>query len=52
MPTEVTAVSSGNDCHVVAVTEGIRFVDYKDESQLEHVMALVGKDLSEPYSSE
>lgn len=30
--------------------EGIRFVDYKDESQLEDVMALVGKDLSEPYS--
>jgi len=31
---------------------GIRFVDYKDESQLEHVMSLVGRDLSEPYSSE
>lgn len=30
---------------------GIRFVDYVDESQLEHVMSLVGRDLSEPYSS-
>ena len=31
---------------------GIRFVDYVDESQLDHVMSLVGRDLSEPYSSE
>ena len=31
---------------------GIRFVNYKDESQLHHVMRLVGDDLSEPYSSE
>ena len=31
--------------------EGIVFVDYKDESQLESVMSLVGRDLSEPYSS-
>jgi hypothetical protein len=31
--------------------EGIRFVDYADESQLEDVMSLVGRDLSEPYSS-
>jgi hypothetical protein len=31
--------------------EGIRFVDYKDESQLDYVMSLVGRDLSEPYSS-
>ena len=31
--------------------EGIEFVDYKDESQLEYVMDLVGRDLSEPYSS-
>jgi len=30
---------------------GIRFVDYVDESQLEYVMSLVGRDLSEPYSS-
>uniref|UniRef100_A0A7S1Z674 N-acetyltransferase domain-containing protein n=1 Tax=Trieres chinensis TaxID=1514140 RepID=A0A7S1Z674_TRICV len=29
---------------------GIRFVDYRDESQLEAVMRLVGRDLSEPYS--
>lgn len=32
--------------------EGIQFVDYIDESQLDHVMSLVGRDLSEPYSSE
>ena len=32
--------------------EGIRFEDYCDESQLEHVMSLVGRDLSEPYSGE
>lgn len=32
--------------------EGIVFVDYKDESQLDSVMSLVSKDLSEPYSSE
>lgn len=31
--------------------EGIRFVDYMNEMQLEHVMSLVGRDLSEPYSS-
>ena len=30
---------------------GIRFVDYVDESQLEFVTDLVGRDLSEPYSS-
>lgn len=29
----------------------IEFKDYKDESQLEHVMKLVLQDLSEPYSS-
>ena len=31
--------------------EGIDFVDYRDESQIESVMSLVGRDLSEPYSS-
>lgn len=29
---------------------GINFVNYKDESQIESVMRLVGRDLSEPYS--
>jgi hypothetical protein len=29
----------------------IEFVDYQDESQLPAVMSLVGRDLSEPYSS-
>lgn len=33
------------------IIEGIAFVDYEDESQLEDVMRLVGTDLSEPYSS-
>lgn len=32
--------------------DGIKFVDYEDESQLDDVMSLVGRDLSEPYSSE
>ena len=31
--------------------EGIEFLDYKDESQLNDIMRLVGRDLSEPYSS-
>jgi hypothetical protein len=31
--------------------EGIIFRDYVDESQLDSVMSLVGRDLSEPYSS-
>ena len=31
--------------------EGIDFVNYRDESDLASVMRLVGKDLSEPYSS-
>ncbi len=31
--------------------EGIEFVNYRDESDLASVMRLVGKDLSEPYSS-
>eukprot|EP00560_Eucampia_antarctica_P009066 CAMPEP_0197827814 /NCGR_PEP_ID=MMETSP1437-20131217/4516_1 /TAXON_ID=49252 ORGANISM="Eucampia antarctica, Strain CCMP1452" /NCGR_SAMPLE_ID=MMETSP1437 /ASSEMBLY_ACC=CAM_ASM_001096 /LENGTH=264 /DNA_ID=CAMNT_0043428807 /DNA_START=16 /DNA_END=808 /DNA_ORIENTATION=- len=31
--------------------DGIKFVNYRDESDLASVMALVGRDLSEPYSS-
>ncbi len=31
--------------------EGIEFIDYRDESQIDAVMSLVGRDLSEPYSS-
>lgn len=31
---------------------GIKFVNYRDEAQIHSVMRLVGKDLSEPYSSE
>ena len=30
--------------------EGIKFINYRDESQLDSVMRLVGRDLSEPYS--
>ena len=37
--------------HSSEVIEGIDFVDYHDERQLESVMNLVGRDLSEPYSS-
>lgn len=40
-----------SDASEAVEIEGIRFVDYKDESQLQYVMSLVGKDLSEPYSS-
>jgi Acetyltransferases len=29
---------------------GIKFVNYRDESQIDHVIRLVGQDLSEPYS--
>jgi len=32
--------------------EGIEFVNYVDEEQLDDVMRLVGQDLSEPYSGE
>lgn len=31
--------------------DGIAFSNYQDESQLDIVMSLVGRDLSEPYSS-
>jgi hypothetical protein len=41
-----------NDQEVVDHIEGIIFVDYKDETQLDSVMSMVGRDLSEPYSSE
>ena len=30
--------------------DGIEFINYEDESRLESVMRLVGRDLSEPYS--
>jgi hypothetical protein len=46
--------STGNlrDDHVACAGESsIVFVDYCDESQLSAVMSLVGRDLSEPYSS-
>lgn len=36
--------------HQLPTIDGIDFVDYQDESQLDDVMRLVGQDLSEPYS--
>jgi hypothetical protein len=43
------SLDEDDDClHV----EGIKFLNYTDESQLGDIMRLVGKDLSEPYSSE
>lgn len=38
--------------HLLPSIDGIEFVDYVDEGQLEDVMRLVGQDLSEPYSGE
>ncbi len=32
------------------IIPGIKFVNYRDESQIDCVMRLVGRDLSEPYS--
>ena len=40
-----------SDGHEDETIPGIRFIDYRDESQLDAVMRLVGRDLSEPYSS-
>ena len=34
------------------IIPGIEFVNYRDESQLESIVRLVGRDLSEPYSGE
>jgi hypothetical protein len=36
---------------LVRPIEGIEFVQYKDERQIDDIMKLVGRDLSEPYSS-
>lgn len=44
--------ASGADAPTPPVIEGIEFVNYVDERQLDDVMRLVGQDLSEPYSSE
>ena len=45
--TTTNAKDNGDDREI----DGIVFIDYHDESQLESVMSLVGRDLSEPYSS-
>jgi hypothetical protein len=45
------AITSDDEDEDNESIEGIEFVDYMDESQLESVMELVGRDLSEPYSS-
>ncbi len=39
-----------NDANSIPEIEGIDFVDYVNEEQLDDVMHLVQKDLSEPYS--
>ena len=44
--------ASGSDAPTPPFVEGIEFVNYVDEGQLDDVMRLVGQDLSEPYSSE
>lgn len=46
-----SATTNHNTCDNNDEINGIRFVNYVDESQLDHVMSLVGRDLSEPYSS-
>ena len=46
----VTGESS--DPFMLPSIEGIEFVNYVNEEQLDDVMRLVGQDLSEPYSSE
>lgn len=43
-------VSDDEDIESDSGIPAIKFVSYKNESQLEAVMRLVGKDLSEPYS--
>jgi hypothetical protein len=43
--------SEKKDNRALPEIPGIHFVDYVDESQLDYVMSLVGRDLSEPYSS-
>lgn len=43
---------SSSSAAALPAIEGIQFVDYVDEEQLDDVMRLVGQDLSEPYSGE
>jgi peptide alpha-N-acetyltransferase len=49
MMTTTNANDAENDISIPDI-EGIDFVDYVNEEQLDDVMHLVGKDLSEPYS--
>jgi hypothetical protein len=44
-------IEKDSDDLLAAAAEDIEFVNYENEAQLEHVMNLVTKDLSEPYSS-
>lgn len=51
-PIEGTSTSSTKeDEEDIMRINGIEFVNYTDESQLDEIMRLVGTDLSEPYSS-
>jgi len=47
MPQSETEHLDLDDDEIIA---GIKFVNYRDESQIDSVMTLVGRDLSEPYS--
>ncbi|KAL7528875.1 hypothetical protein ACHAWF_002744 [Thalassiosira exigua] len=46
---DATAFDDDDDFPLPAI-DGVAFVDYEDESRLDDVMRLVGRDLSEPYS--
>lgn len=51
-PGDTESTAGNRRDHVACAGESnIVFVDYRDESQLSAVMSLVGRDLSEPYSS-
>ena len=41
-----------NSAFDLPTIEGVEFINYENEEQLQHVMSMVSKDLSEPYSSE
>lgn len=46
----VASAGANDGATVVAGAEGVRLVEYEDETQLSDIMSLVDRDLSEPYS--
>jgi hypothetical protein len=50
-PTTTTITATSTVPPLLSTIPGIRLVNYVNESYLDYVMTLVGKDLSEPYSS-